>query len=70
MMKTVLNLIIVFLILIACNDRIADKELELEIISKEFISYSGDEYHFFSDEYLTKYVTKYTYKLKNNSSKK
>jgi hypothetical protein len=70
MMKRISSLIIVFTVLIACNDRNADKELELEILSEEFISYSGDEYHFFSDEYLAKYVTKYTYKLKNNSGKK
>jgi hypothetical protein len=70
MMKRIISLAIVFTVLIACNDRKAEKGLELEILSEEFICYSGDEYHFFSDEYQKKYLTKYKYKVTNNSNKK
>jgi len=69
-MKRIISLAIVFTVLIACNDRKAEKGLELEILSEDFICYSGDDYYYFSDEYQKKYLTKYKYKVTNNSNKK
>lgn len=68
-MKRILSLIIVFTVLIACNDRKAEKGLELEILGEDFICYSGDDYYF-SEEYQKKHLTKYKYKVTNNSNKK
>ncbi|MGV7106871.1 hypothetical protein [Flavobacterium sp. U410] len=44
--------------------------MKLEILTNEFVCYSGDDYEFFSEEYQKKYITKYKYKVTNNSDHK
>lgn len=68
MKKISLFLLVVFFY--SCKEGNDNDRVELEIINKEFICYSGDDYYFFSEQYQKKYLTKYKYKVTNNSDHK
>lgn len=61
---------IFFIVLLTSCNSDNKNVIELEILNSEFISYSGNEFHYFSEEYLDNYVSKYRYKITNNSKKK
>lgn len=59
---------ILFILVGSCKEQ--SSEVELEILNNEFVCYSGNNYSYFNEKYEKKALTKYRYKIKNNSSKK
>lgn len=58
------------LLITSCNINKNKKELVLEILNSEFVSYSGDKFYYFSEEYQNNFVSKYNYKITNTSNNK